>query len=57
MSSDTKEEVEDKNYAHSSHDFNDIYLVLEDNKNTTNNKDLTIVESNIEKDEDKTCIS
>ena len=57
MLSDTKEEVKDKNYAYGSHDFNDIYLVSEDNENTTNDEDLTIVESNIEEDEDKTRVS
>ena len=55
--SNTKEEVEDKNYAYDDHDFNNIYLVLEDNKNTTNDKDLTIVESNIKEDKGKTRIS
>ena len=49
--------MKDKNYAYGSHDFNDIYLVLEDNKNTTNDKDLTIVESNVKEDKGKTCVS
>ena len=57
MLSNTKEEVKDKNYAHGGHDFNDIYLVLEDDKNTTNDEDLTIVEFNIEEDEGKTYVS
>ena len=49
--------MKDKNYAYGSHDFNNIYLVLENNKNTTNDEDLTIVESNIKEDESKTCVS
>ena len=57
MPSDTKEEVGDENYTHGGHDFNDIYLVLEDNKNTTNDKDLTIVESIVEEDEGETRVS
>ena len=57
MPSDTKEEVKDKNYTHSGHNFNDTYSVLEDNKNTTNDEDLTIVESNVEEDEGETRVS
>ena len=49
--------MEDKNYTCGSYDFNNIYLVLEDDKNTINNKNLTIVESNIKEDEGKTRVS
>ena len=55
--SDTKEEVGDENYAHGGHDFNDTYSVSEDDKNTTDDEDLTIVESTIEEDEGETRVS
>ena len=57
MLSDTEEEVKDENYAYGSHDFNDIYLVLEDDENATNDEDLIIVESNVEEDEGETRVS
>ena len=49
--------MKDKNYAHGGHDFNDIYSVLEDDENTTNDEDLTIVESDVEEDEGETYVS
>ena len=55
--SDTEEEVGDENYARGGHDFNDTYSVSEDDKNATDDEDLTAVESAVEEDEGETRVS
>ena len=49
--------MKDENYTCSNYNFNNIYSVLENNKNATNNKDLTIIESNIKENKGETRIS